>query len=447
MTEQWDMEDEYDHLEPVEESKGNGFGSVAKTNDTGGLPQSVIDLLTKYAERTNMKLPDAIKAFAEDVKKNFGEDVTTEPDEDLVLDWCEGFVVETRRQTGSGNSNLSTWVGCFLGVADKKADRQKNIVRANLKLFKEDPNHAVSSGRVGVYSKGKEFWEVETKGDTITTEYPVTEQPPYVIPYTGKEKLCLTSYNGQPTHYEKFGRYAYFLGNEESKFVNDGDIQLWRVDLTGDHVYKDLKIGEACKIPVTPPKEGGLEAFKDVLGIYSNFEIEYTNTFVSEDMRSLLHPAKYWTSPEFHDMFVSIDSLEEAYEQRKQTFTINGEKRVGGPLVITKATIVNMNTSPRDSDYDQEGHNYVMTLTSPIAGDISCWISGAVGMMTDPFTTGGGKEFPYGEKSTVYVFGRIGMRTVDGLSTPKITAHGIFGDWRRCRQRATGGDTGVGQFD
>ena len=68
MTEQWDIEDD-DHLEPAEESKGNGFGSVAKTNDTGGLPQSVIDLLTKYAERTNMKLPDAIKAFAEDVKK------------------------------------------------------------------------------------------------------------------------------------------------------------------------------------------------------------------------------------------------------------------------------------------------------------------------------------------------------------------------------------------
>ena len=65
---------------------------------------------------------------------------------------------------------------------------QKNIVRANLKLFKEDPNHAVSSGRVGVYSKGKEFWKVETKGDTITTEYPVTEQPPYVIPYTGKKE-------------------------------------------------------------------------------------------------------------------------------------------------------------------------------------------------------------------------------------------------------------------
>ena len=32
----------------------------------------------------------------------------------------------------------------------------------------------------------------------------------------------------------------------------------------------------------------------------------------------------------------------------------------------------------------------------------------------------------HGEKSTVYVFGRIGMRTVDGPSTPKITAHGIF---------------------
>lgn len=144
MTDEWDIEDEYDHLEPATPTGGNGFGSVAKTNDNGGLPQAVVDLLTKYAERTNVKLSEAIQAFKDDVKKNFGEDVEGEPDEDLVLDWCEGFVVETRRQTGSGNSNLSTWVGSFLGVADKKADRQKNIVRANLKLFKEDPNHSVS---------------------------------------------------------------------------------------------------------------------------------------------------------------------------------------------------------------------------------------------------------------------------------------------------------------
>jgi hypothetical protein len=127
---------------------------------------------------------------------------------------------------------------------------------------------------------------------------------------------------------------------------------------------------------------------------------------------------------------------------------IGGERKSYGPLVITKGTINRLNTEPRDSDYDDEGHNYNMTLNSNITGDIDCWIPGAVGKCSEPFRAHWGESsFPYAEKSTVFVFGRIGMKTRDGLTSPKLTVFGIYADPRRSRERITGGDTGVGQFD
>jgi hypothetical protein len=89
-----------------------------------------------------------------------------------------------------------------------------------------------------------------------------------------------------------------------------------------------------------------------------------------------------------------------------------------------------------------------MTLSSSITGDVQCWIAGAVGNLTQPFVAGWGEEaFEYAERSTVLVFGRLGMKEYNGIVSPKISVMGVFADPRRSRQRATGGDTGVGQFD
>ena len=58
----------------------------------------------------------------------------------------------------------------------------------------------------------------------------------------------------------------------------------------------------------------------------------------------------------------------------------------------------------------------------------------------------GEDSFPYAERSTVFVFGRIGLKTRDGLTTPKLTVFGVYADPRRSR-RMTGGDTAREQFN
>lgn len=435
----WKDEDEYE-----EEGSGsdNGFGTVANSNQ---LPEPVMVRIKAYAERTNKSVDKVKEEYLEYIKVNYGCDDYIGEEEELLIDWAESLFVETRRFSGGSNSNLSTWVGHFIGLHDRTKDRLTNLLRSNLKLYDEDPNEAVGSGRIAVFSKTGDHWSIHHKNNTTKLEASSAEDPPHGIKH-GDDWLCMTNYSGQPAPSKKMGRYAYFLGGEEKDFVNNGSIGLWRVDLTGEAVDLDIDIGRACKIPVTPPKENAREAFKDVLGVYSNFEINYTDEFVGESLRPLLTGAKYWTSVD-HDLFVPIDALEEAYEERKESGTINGERRQWGPLLITKGTITRMSTEPRDSEWDSEGFNYSMTLSSTICGDITCWIPGAVGMHTDPFTCGFGEDgFQYAEKSTVFVFARVGLKTVDGLVTPKLTVYGIHADPRRARRRAEGGDTGVEQF-
>jgi len=441
MNTEWKNDDEYSG------DTENGFGSVTKENTTQGLPDGVIQRLTKYAERTGKNLGDAIAEYLEDIKTNYACNDVSDEDEDLLVDWSEQFVLETRRQSGGSNSKLQTWVGSFIGMHDKKSDRLANIVRANLKLYKEDPNEAVSSGRLGVFEKDGDNWALHHKEGKTVLEAPSDTKPPYAIEY-GNEYVCLTSYDNQPAPSVKMGRYAYFLGGEEEAFVKNGAISMWRIDMTGEHIYHNIDIGRPCKIEVVPPRDNASDAFKDVLGIYSNFEISYTDEFIAENLRTHLLPSKYWTNPEFHDLYVPIDSLEEAYEERKQFYTAGGEKRQYGPLVVTRGIVSTMNTEPRKSEYDSEGENYLMVLGSQIAGDITCWIPGSVGKCCSPFRAHWGEDsFPYAERSTVFVFGRIGMATRDGLSTPKMTVYGIYADPRRSRRREEGGDTGVGQFE
>jgi len=440
----WENEDEYGDID--ENNTGNGFGAASEDNTNAGLPSGVIDRLKAYAERVGKKLSEVIDEFIT-MCKEYSADPASE-DEDLLIDWAEQLVVETRRASGGGNSKLQTWVGCFLGVADKKRDRLANIVRANLKLFKDDPEEAISSGRLGVYSKNDGVWYLTTKEGQVSTEIPVegNPTPPHAIKHDNMW-VCLTTYDNKAAPSKKMGRYAYFLGGEEEDFVKNGNISLWRIDLTGDNVYHNLTVGRPCKVPVIPPRDNASEAFKDVLTTYDDFSVNYTDEFVNDDLRPLLAPSRFWTNPDY-ELFVPVDSLEEAYEERKQFYDAGGERRSFGPLVITKGTVTRMSTEPRESEYDEEGHNYNMTLSSSISGDIDCWVPGAVGKCTQPFTSHWGEEsFPYAERSTVFVFGRIGLKTRDGLTTPKLTVFGVYADPRRSRRRMTGGDTGTEQFN
>ncbi len=421
------------------------YTETSEAPATLALPQGVAQRIVAYAERTNKKADEVKQDYLNYIKEEWGCDNPAEEDDDLLIDWAEQAFVQTRKQTGGG-SNTNTWVGCFLGVADRKKDRLQNIVKSNVALFNKDPAEAIGLGRVGVFEKDGDVWAIRNKDGLTPLTNSSSEDPPFGIK-TGDDWVCLLTRKGLPSSPVRMGRYAYFLGGEEGDFVNNNAVSLWKVDLTNENADMNLDIGRPCKISVVPPRDTANEYFKTVLSTYDDFSPNYTDEFLPEQFRSLLKPTNYWTMAD-HELFTPIDNLEEAFESRKERTEIGGRQVTYGPLIITKGTINSMNTEPRDSEYDPEGFNYNMTLSSTITGDIDCWIAGAVGVMCDPFTSGWGEEaFDYAEKSTVFVFGRVGMKDRDGLISPKISVMGIYGDPRRCRKRATGGNTGVGQFE
>ena len=444
----WDEEDEYiDSTGNETGTTGNGFGVAAEENTASKtLPEGVLHRIKMYAERTSTDIGLATKMYLDYIKDNFGCDDPYSEDEDLLIDWAESCFVETRKVRTGGKG--ATWVGSFIGVADKTQDRMKGLRNYAIREFTKDPTDAIQQGRIGVYEKGEGVWKLRTLNGVVATDYDSKVEPPHGFRADGNWIAFLDFNKENVTPSIIQGRYAYFLGNEEGEFVNNSNISLWRVDLRGEHTELSLDIGRPCKIQVKPPREGAPEQMKDIVTTFSNFEIDYTDSFVDDDVKPLLNPTYFWKDEEFHTMYVNLEELEEAYEAGSRSFEIDGRKVKSGPLVFTKGTISSMSTEPMDSEYDAEGFNYRMTLQSGIAGDIDCWIPGAVGKYCDPFTSGYGEDArAYAEKSTVFVFGRIGLKQKDGLTTPKMTVYGVYAHHKRCRWRADGGDTEVSQFE
>ena len=82
-------------------------------------------------------------------------------------------------------------------------------------MFKDDPEEAISSGRLGVYSKNDGVWYLTTKEGQVSTEIPVEViSPPHAIKHDNMW-VCLTTYDNKAAPSKKMGRYAYFLGGEE----------------------------------------------------------------------------------------------------------------------------------------------------------------------------------------------------------------------------------------
>jgi len=437
----------------------NPFKQVKEEeNDNRQLPNGVLERLTKHAERTNESLEEVYVAFYAYIKEHYECDDWREEDDDLVEDWAEQFCTVLRSGTATGGANTSSFVGEFLGVHAKRGDRNRGLVGWMKRQYAEDPGAFVAGGRGGHYALVNGAWVLYTKEDTFDATL-VDGKPLYGIPIDSNNQICFVNFSGEPQPDEVMGRYAYFLGNEQQAVVNDNDIRLWRVDLKGADANRSIKMGSPCVIKVKTPKEGGAEAYKDILDTREGFvdSINYTDEWVSEDLKTLLNPFKYWVLESFTDLFVPLDSLREAYDAGLRTFnTADGEGRVG-PLVITRGTVNRMSREGRETEWDEGGVSYSMSITSSElqsaygtknGSTVLCNISSATHDLTHPFSFRDveGTRWEYAERSTVLVFGRIGMMQRDGEQIPKITAMGVYTDNRRARPRVNGGDTTMGQF-
>ena len=449
------MTDEYEYEQmEEEETKVAGF---AREGGGKTLPEGVMLRLKMHSERVGESIEKVEKFYLDSIRDEYGCEDWADEDEDLLVDWSEQILVQTRRATIGGGANTVTFVGCFIGVDGTKRDRRQAMRNRAAIDFTRDPNAAIDSGKIGVYEKNGDTWKITTANGSIDTVEPVDE-PPVLGFLADGQYICLVgSSTGRPMPSTLMGRHYYFLGNEEEKF--EQDIKMWRVDCVGDAADIEVKIGEPCKIFVRPPNENAPDAYKDILGISAGFEdsIDYTYDFVGEDEKKFLHPGRFLVNPDMHPFYAPLEDLEEAYESGSRTFEINGEQGRAGPIVITKGTVTRLSTEPRETEYDESGRNYVFNLTSVAlqsqygqsnASEVACWVSSACHDNSKPFIARDDvSEIEWAEKSTVYVIGRIGMSVRDGERNPKLTVFGVYADPRRIRRRVSGGNTGQEQFN
>ena len=421
------------------------------------LPSGVLERLEKYAERMKRDMNTVYAEFLKYIEHH-GCYNWKDEEEDLLEDWTEQMVVEFRTSSGSSMSGMIPYVGCFVGVAERTQDRRVNLVRRAKRDFTLDASNAVDSGFVGHYEKSGGKWILVTKNGKEDVGLSTDEVPEHTFIADG-ERICLLAQNGKPKAMSMLGRYYYFLGAPEEQFTNDNAIQMWRLDMQGEDRDAEVIIGEPCTIMARPPNENAAEGWKDVLNVPmgTRDNIVYNDGFVKAEMTHLLNPYKLWLDKELHGIYTPLEDLVEAYETGSRSFTINGEQGKSGPIVFTKGTVNRMSTEGRDSEYDERGKSYSLSLTSTglhssygqgNSSEVMCWISGACNDLTSPFVARQGEEIiPYAERSTVLVCGRVAVKRQDGRDIPSLKVLGVYAHPRRIRKREDGGDTSKSQFE
>ena len=436
----------------------NPFKKERKTEEW---PAEVIERLSMQAERTGESLEKVQEAFIKHLMDEHSCDDWAAESEDLLIDWAESFVIMDRRSgVSGGGADTTTFVGCFVGVDAKSSDRRANIVRRRAEMWVNNSNEALGSGMVGHYMKEGDTWVINTTNGVLQTNESVEETPSMGF-RAGNDYCCLLSRAGNPYPCKSIGRHYYFLGNEINEFVNNGNVSLWRVDCTDDNKDREVRIGVPCKIQVRMPTTE-LEAFKDILNTNMNFwsAVEYTDDFVDDGVKKFLNPFTFWTNEDFvGETYVDLENLSEAYEANVRTFEgADGRQGRVGPIIFTKGIVNRMSPEGRESEYDESGMSYSLSLTSSklqhihgtgIGSDVTVWISGACNDLSHPFhfEEEDGERWPYAERSPVLVCGRLAMSSRDGEMIPNIKAMGVYASARRSRRGQQGGSTGSEQFN
>ena len=126
-------------------------------------------------------------------------------------------------------------------------------------------------------------------------------------------------------------------------------------------------------------------------------------------------------------------------------------------MVCIKGKVTDINRSGYETEYDPYGRDFTMRVSSfqlqrEFANDmwrkeVSVRVHGFLGDMNNGFDYEGREGWkPYAVKSTVYIFGRLGLSATDEGQVPNIKAMGIYAPPRLAIPAGEGGDTSLDQF-
>ena len=426
---------------------------MEEKNNESKWPKEVLDRMQGYADRTNKKIGEAVNEFVAWLRKEFSVDDPLTEDEYLLVEWSEMFVIETRNLGGSQSSarKTTTYVGMMVGIEDSTRDNRANQRETAINMFKSNSDRAIEEKLIGVVTAKEGMWHVN--GEVTDARVEGSELPWFAFEH-GDMILCLLNTNassasvGKPMAPTSVSRTLYFLGSEE----NSNDIALWRVNLSNKSMGADYNFHEPCKIQAIPPTQEG----RDTLYTNRDFHetVEYTDSFLPENLRNQLQPQRILVNDQMHDVVVDLAELPEAHADKKiklpSGITLN-------PTIITKGNVSRLDKSPMNSEYDKTGRSFRMSITSlslqsrngrdSPQSEVTVWIPGGLYDEQHPFDFNEDGEWkPYAERTPVIVFGRLKMRPYKDDMLPSITALGIYVPSKTARPAATGGSTNLDQF-
>ena len=429
------------------------------------LPEEVLERLHWYAEQHSISQDKAVEQYLGYIEEHLGIVNTKEEDDDFLVDAAETFVVERRVMSTPGGSSTEL-VGCFVAVEPKIRDKRENVREYAIQSAKEDLGAAIEKGTVARAFVENGVWMLEkAMGIVASTQERFDEDndPWFLVRDSGMTLAILQenpdwARHGEPISPYLFSRTYRFYGNAPEKF--EDEMQLFRIDVSGStelSVSQEVVFGEPCTIKVRPQGDNVSPGWEDMWRGVSNFfkSINYNKEFVSEDDREYLKGDLLMGGM---DCYVSdLSDLMDVY--RSESETIEGFDNPIGPLVCIKGKVTDINQTGYESEYDPTGMNYTMRVSSFALQrefpdnmwrqEVSVRVHGFLGQDCHAFDYKGRKGWkPYAVKSTVYIFGRLGLRVVEEgkQEVPTIRALGVYAPPRLAIPAGEGGNTSLDQF-
>jgi len=426
------------------------------------LPEEVKERLRWYAEQHSVSEDEAAKQYLDYIEEHLGIVNPNEEDEDFLVDAAETFVVERRVMQAPGGSTVE-WVGCFIAIEPKIRDKRANIREQALSEARKDLTNAINGGKIARAFVEGGVWMLEKANGIVasTQERFVEGEDPWFLVRDSGMTLCLLQSNpdwarhGEPIAPSLFSRTYRFYGNEPEMYADD--MQAIRIDVGGateEDVSKAVRIGQACKIQLRPQgtvTEGWEDSYRAANNFFAN--VVYTDDFVEESDRQYLKGEILMGGM---DSYVAdLTELMEVYQNQSEK--VSGYDTPVGPLVCIKGKVTDINRTGYETEYDPYGKDFSMRVSSfqlqrEFANDmwrkeITVRVHGFLGDECHAFDYEGREGWkPYAVKSTVYIFGRLGVRATDDGQVPAMKAMGIYVPPRLAIPAGEGGDTSLDQF-
>ena len=433
---------------------GNNNGNENDSKTT--YHAEVEERLKWWAEKHGKTIEVAREEFIAYLLSDLGIVNPNDEEDDFLIEAAESFMVERRVMSSTSSANAIELVGYFTGVDSRVRDGQERKRAPAVSAALENLNEAISMGLVARAYTENGVWMLEKKDGPVKTEESADEKPWFLFEEHGLSIAILQNnsewsrYGEAVTPY-RWQRTYHFFGNEKAEFIDEQKHLRITVTSKTAEDWHVPQMFETCTLKVRARNSTPSKGWEDV---YNSLPFPSAVTYgniVEEQYREAIKPERLLpTSPQF---VKDLSTLGEIFQTNSET--IAGIPNPVGPMVLIKAKVSDLRLEPSDYQYDPTGHTYFMRVTSfdlmrsfeDNRRDIGVGIHGFLGDEAHPFeyATADGYK-PYAIKSTVFIYGRLGMSVKDDAQIPKINAVGIYAVPRLAIPSGEGGETTVDQY-